>query len=438
MAINGVSTLPTPNQPESGVQTKNNSGGNSSVSEPANSPQPAAVTAFSEDGKRFAEMKMYRAGEGPANLEASYRTLRAQHRQIYEKLSQVLTPDDFDYLEREHGLRLRRKFSELRENNVSEATPGAPPQPNPHPAPELPEALTYEDAKYLAQYRKDQYTAAIIKAGNGEHTKALAFASEAVRQAYARIPDNLTRQDLDYLAGYRLEQLQAAKTREAELEPVRKAAAADLPEELTYEDVRHLSQVRYDQYKAAYLKANENELDIDSELASSSESVRKAYAELSDETLVQADFDYLVSYRRSQYNAAKNRERELAAASAPLPANADLPDSLTRQDREYLAAYRGDQYKAALLKAGEGPVNIKDALAASSDGVRKAYAAIPDELTPQDLDYLVNYRREQYNSVRQRMADVFADTMTAGSKRPPYAPGHDRFQKLLEQLRPHN
>lgn len=84
MNINGIDSTLIPNIPIYGVQTKSSSDNhdNSSVQEQIESDNLAVIASISEEGKRFSEMKLYKSGEGPANMNAYFQNREAREQEI--------------------------------------------------------------------------------------------------------------------------------------------------------------------------------------------------------------------------------------------------------------------------------------------------------------------------------------------------------------------
>lgn len=394
MAINGLGTQPTFDSSEYEVPA----GAHSDAAAPAPEQQkpgipegPSAQLELSEAGQqKSSEMKLYRAGEGPAHLEAAILKHRAQQKAVSGK------------------------------------TRGKPPQQESRvPIKDRSGEQLNQDPRHNLLERAQNGGTTVYGNHTGYNPKVQAQLKEMRLKAGNR-HDLLKHVDKTAVYGNRTgynPKVQAYMAADTKFQEKNMKAGAKIPEALTEQDVDNLLAYRRDQLQAAILKANEGQPESRNILASSSAGVKKAYHEIPD-ALTEQDLEYLIQYRKEQLDTAIARKNEMAHARRMEEAS-KMPEGLTDEETNYLLQTRKDQYEAAYIKANEDQLNVEDALASRSEGVRQAYNDLSDALTKEDISYLLEYSQKQYDTARQYALKMMTDT---------FADGAGKEENSLEEL----
>ncbi len=434
MAINGLGTQPTFDSSEYEVPASPPSDAAAPAPEqqkPGIPEGPSAQLELSEAGQQKSS-EMYRAGEGPAHLEAAILKHRAQQKAASKKMSGGKPPHEHGRMAQEHGPRMRTRPADLPAQNETRVPikNRVGEQLNSDPKHSLLEraatqnggtaAVVYGNQTGYNPKVQEQLKEMRLKAGiRHELPKQASLAGgpkaygnrtgynpkvQAYTAAGSKFPAGDTKADTQFPSGYM-------------------KADTQIPEALTEQDVDDLLAYRRDQLQAALLKANEGQPDSRNILASSSAGVKKAYHEIPD-ALTNQDLENLIQYRKEQLDATVARKNEMAQARRMQEAS-EMPDGLSEEEANNLWQTRKDQYEAAYLKANEDQLNVEDALASRSEGVRQAYNDLSDALTKEDISYLLEYSQKQYDTAKQYALKMMPDT---------FASGTDQEDNSLEEL----
>ncbi len=385
MAINGLGTQPTFDSSEYEVPSSPSSGTAAPAAEQQNSGIPAGPSAqleLSEAGQqKSSEMKLYRAGEGPSNLEASILKLRAQQKAASGKKPGAHPPHDHNRMVHDSEPRVRTRFADL----PSQHGGRVPLKNRVGQQPAL-------DPKHNLLERNAQTSPTTVYGNSSSYNpKVQAYVTANTKSHKHYVPAN-TKSHEQYVPANTKSHEQYVPANTKSLEEYMKADTK-IPEALTEQDVDNLLAYRRDQFEAAILKANEGQPGSRDILASKSAGVKKAYQEIPD-ALTEQDLEYLIKYRREQLDAAVARKNEMAHTRRMQEAS-KMPDGLSDDEVKGLLQNRQDQYEAAYIKANEDKLNVEDALASRSAGVRQAYSDLSDALTKDDISYLLQYSQKQ-------------------------------------------